>query len=125
MQTFGKCNGGGRRSASRAPVPLAAILTTITGSRCVALVDISCTGARLQASELPAPGEDLDMKIEAVRIFATVIWSSKGQCGIVFDSPLMPFEVDRLQHGATAANLHGLSIEERQARDDWLLGITR
>jgi hypothetical protein len=37
----------------------------------------------------------------------------------------MPFEVERLRRDGTAANLRGLTLEERQALEDWLLGIAR
>lgn len=125
MRAFGKCGGGGRRSAARAAVPVAAILTTLSRARCAAVLDLSCTGARLRGSDLPAANEDLEVKIEAVRAFATVVWSKDDQCGIAFESPLMPFEVERLRGTGTAANLRGLSLEEREALEDWLLGVAR
>jgi hypothetical protein len=73
----------------------------------------------------PAANEELELKIESVRAFATVVWSNGGQCGVAFDDPLMPFEVERLRRDGTAANLRGLTLEERQALEDWLLGIAR
>ena len=125
MRAFGRRGGGGRRSAARAVAPLAAILTTLSRTRCAALLDLSCTGARLRGSELPAVNEVLEVKIEAVRAFATVVWSKGDQCGVAFENPLMPFEIDRLKRAGTAANLRGLCLEERQAIEDWLLGIAR
>ena len=125
MRPFGKCGGGGRRSAARATMPLAAIITTLQRSRCVELVDLSCTGAKLRGLGLPKKGQDLEIKIETVRAFATLIWATGDQCGVCFGDPLMPFEVDRLRSAGTAANLTHLTVEERLAVDDWLLGAAR
>jgi hypothetical protein len=125
MRAFGRCGGGGRRSMARAKVPLAAILTTLQRSRCAAIVDLSCTGARLRGYGLPATGEDLELKIESVRVFGAVVWTSANQCGVRFDEPLMPFEVERLRQAGTAANLTHLSVQERLALDEWLVGAGR
>lgn len=125
MRPFGKCGGGGRRSTARAPVPLAAIITTLQRSRCVELVDLSCTGAKLRGLGLPKKGQDLEVKIETVRAFATVVWARADECGVCFYNPLMPFEVDRLRSEGTAANLSHLTVEERLAVDDWLIGAAR
>ena len=125
MSEFGKCAGGGRRTAPREAVPLAAILTTLSRSRCAALVDLSCTGARLRGDELPPADEDLEIKIETVRAFATVVWTDHHECGVAFDEPLMPFEVERLKREGTAANLAGLTVEQREALEHWLLGMAR
>lgn len=125
MRTFGKCAGGGRRSAGRTAIPLAAILTTLRRSWCAALVDLSCTGARLRGAGLPPNGEVLEIKIESVRTFGTVIWSKGDQCGLRFDEPLMPSEVERLRREGTAENLRRLSVDERLALEDWLFGAAR
>ncbi len=125
MGTFGKRGGGGRRSAARATVPLAAILTTLQRSRCVEILDLSCAGARFRGSDLPAKGEQLEMKVETVRAFGAVVWITRNQCGVEFDEPLMPFEVERLRSEGTAGNLTHLSLDERLAVDDWLLGVAR
>ena len=49
-------------------MPLAAILTTLSRTRCAAVLDVSCTGARLTGSDLPAAGDELEMKIETVAL---------------------------------------------------------
>ena len=73
MSTFGKAQGGGRRSAPREGVPLIAIFTTITRSHRALVVDISATGVRLRGDELPQKGEALDINIEDVRAFGIVM----------------------------------------------------
>ena len=124
MGDFGKCAGGGRRAAARSAVPLPAVLTTLARSRCATVVDVSSTGARLRGTDLPAGGELLEVKIGAVRAFAIVVWSSSGQCGIAFDDPIAPPEIEPLQREVAAANFTGLTPEEREALEDWILCIS-
>ena len=59
MNAFGKSAGGGRRTAPREVTPLLAVYTSVTRSHSALLVDVSNTGARLRAPELPEAGEDL------------------------------------------------------------------
>ena len=125
MTEFGKCRGGGRRSAERVEIPLPALLTTVARTHRAALLDVSCTGVRVQGSDLPHEGEDLQIKIESVRAFGTVMWVEGQQCGLAFDSPLMPFEVDSLRRQANLPRLAGLAVEDRLAAEDWLVGRTR
>jgi len=106
-------------------MPLAGILTTLEKSRCVEIIDLSCTGVKVRGMSLPAKGEELDIRIETVRAFGTVAWSRGNQCGVAFDEPLMPFEVERLRSQATAGNLTHLNLDERRAVDDWLLCVSR
>jgi len=122
MNLFGKCGGGGRRSASRSTAPLIAIFTTLTGSQSALVVDVSSTGVRLRTPNLPKMGEDLLVAIEDVRAFGTVAWSEHGECGIAFD-PALPFEDEQqLQSRASAAR--GLP-EVKAAFDSWVVGCGR
>lgn len=88
MSTFGKCQGGGRRTAKRSKVPLIAVVMTLTESRSAVVVDISATGARLRAKDLPQEGCELFLTLEGVVVFGTVAWSRRSECGIAFDGKL-------------------------------------
>jgi hypothetical protein len=123
--TFGKSTGGGRRHAARTPTPLSAVLMTVTRTANIAVVDVSCTGAHLSGCDLPERGEVVELKIEELRLFGTVAWRERNECGIGFDSSLMPFEVDRLRRKAGAPTLAALSLEDRLAIEEWLLGVSR
>jgi hypothetical protein len=125
MGEFGRSNGGGRRSAARAATPLPAVLITVTRAERATLADISCGGARLTGHDLPPKGEVLELKVEQVRVFGTVAWCDRTECGIAFDAPLMPFEVERLRRSAGIPALAQMSVDERQALEDWLLGVSR
>lgn len=125
MTAFGKCGGGGRRRASREELPLAAVVGTTKENRVMVLVDLSTTGARLRGPALPHAGEALTLKIDCVRAFGLVAWSEHGECGVEFDAPILPFEVDRLRCEAKLATLTCGSVEQRMALDDWVTGMAR
>ncbi len=123
MKIFGKSHGGGRRSAPREKAPLFALFSTITRSHRAIVVDISATGARLRGTDLPGTGDLLEVSIDGLRAFASIIWSDGRQCGIAFESPLTSAEVERLRQKVTA--VAGLSPQLKAALDDWMTGFAR
>jgi PilZ domain-containing protein len=125
MCGFGKCQGGGRRSAARTIALLSVVVTTLARSQTAVLVDVSSTGARLRGPDLPEPGDDLFIKVERTEKFATVAWSREDECGIEFDGPITDLEVEELRRTAAAASLMRLTPEERLAMEDWVLGPAR
>ena len=125
MRAFGRSNGGGRRRASGALAPLPAIFMTIARTDTAAVIDISCTGVRLRGRDLPPRGEEMELKVEEVRVFGIVAWAEDDECGVAFEAPLMPFEVDRLRRKAGVPRLAALSVEDRLALETWLVGDAR
>jgi hypothetical protein len=123
MTAFGKCNGGGRRSAPRRTAPLIVVCSSVTASYRATLVDLSATGARLSCSLLPGKGEELLLNMERIRTFATVIWLSGQEFGLAFEEALKPDEVDLLLSLGSKAN--GLGAEMRAALDIWMAGSPR
>lgn len=123
MNAFGKCSGGGRRSAPRELTPLFAIFTTVARSDRALVVDISATGARLHGDYLPSCGEALDLCVEKIRAFGTVMWARGRECGIEFDEPLNASEVTILRQRVTAQG--GLSPQLKGALEDWMTGFAR
>ena len=123
MSIFGKRKGGGRRSASRTPVPLIAVVTTLAESQSAIVVDVSSTGIRLHGADLPRKGEELFVNVEGVMAFGTVAWAADQQRGIEFDSPLCSGTEQMLRH--KVAQAAGLPPEIKAAYDDWTLGVAR
>jgi|SRR5687768_9492268 len=123
MGAFGKSVGGGRRCAARASTPLIAVLTTLVSSRSAVLVDVSSTGARVRATDLPSMGEEVIVNIERVQAFGTVVWSDSGECGIVFDPPLDADDEEYLRNLVAAAR--GLPPDIRAAFENWVAGAGR
>ncbi len=72
MSTFGRCQGGGRRSVAPEITPLTAVFTTVTKSMAAELVDVCCTGARLRCKYVPEKDEELLVSVGTVRVFGTV-----------------------------------------------------
>lgn len=124
MRAFGKAVGGGRRRASREPLPIPAVVSRIEQRQVAVLVDFSSTGARLRGSQLPPVGEPVSLTIDCVRAFGAVAWREDDLCGVAFDTPLPRFEVDRLRREATAT-LAFSTIDEKLAVDDWMSGVAR
>jgi len=123
MGAFGKSVGGGRRSSARASAPLIAVLTTLGGSRSAVLADVSSTGARVRGTDLPDMGEELNVNIDRVQAFGTVVWSDSGECGIVFDPALDPSDEEYLRN--LVATARGLPPEMKAAFENWVVGAGR
>jgi hypothetical protein len=123
MGSFGKCGGGGRRSASRQSAPLIALLSGLTRTHSAILVDLSQTGARVRGDDLPCEGEELIIAVEGFRSFASVSWNHDGECGLAFEAPLPNDDFAALC--GKASKSRGLSPEDRAAFDDWTVGLAR
>ena len=123
MGVFGKCQGGGRRTAPRQAAPLVVVITTLRDSHSAILIDLSQTGVRIRGDNLPDEGAELVVSVEALRSFGTIAWKSDGECGIAFDMPLPADVVDTIRH--KAAKGARLSPELWAAYEDWNGGIAR
>jgi hypothetical protein len=123
MSTFGKRNGGGRRGAARQPAPLIAVFTTVSRSNRATVIDVSCTGIRLQTEFPPAVGEEIFVSIEAIRAFGEVVWCNNDEFGVGFDAALCPDDAAAL--GRLGARCAGLAPEMQLALDVWMGGAPR
>ena len=121
MGAFGKCEGGGRRSAARSAAPLIGLVTTLDGTRSAVVVDVSATGARLRGRDLPHVWAEFFIHVEGVVTFGTVQWEDADDRGIAFDVPLSPDDEKLLQQKVREAG--GLPPEIKAAFDDWAVGI--
>lgn len=122
---FGKCAGGGRRSSTRAKMPLPAMIFGLGISCAVELIDVSPSGARLRGTALPRRGEDAEIEVERMRTLARVMWSRGDQCGIAFATPLPSFDLQRLRRAASLAGFSDTTVEQRRVLDDWVIGLAR
>jgi hypothetical protein len=85
----------GQRHSARARLNLPARLMTFNGTGPCTLMDLSCNGAKLAASECPRLG--------AVVLFGTVRWTGRGLFGIEFDAPVEHDEVVAMRRYADSA----------------------
>ena len=97
MRLFGKARGSGRRSGPRLKSPMAATLTAGNLQYQTVLIDISRTGARLRGRTLPATGDQLAFKADAVEARCEVVWCKDDSCGVEFETPIAAAEVQRLR----------------------------
>ena len=111
MPTFGKrVDGpGGRRTTVRKAVVLAASALGFQQSRSVVVPDLSEAGAKLQGRGLPEVGERLLINFGETGLFATVAWSRRDECGIIFDRSICARELLKLQVEADWGNVMGLA----------------
>jgi hypothetical protein len=75
----------------------------------VIVPDLSETGAKLQGRDLPSAGERLLINFGETGLFATVAWSRRDECGIVFDGQLDTRGVAQLRSEADWAKVMGLA----------------
>lgn len=120
---FGKATGGGRREVCRETAPLCVTLTTVSNSCTAELVDISATGARLQALECPSVGEEMFLAVERVKSSCTVRWTSDFEFGVQFYEPLLQTDIVSVRR--EAAKGVGVDPSMRAAMEDWVLGWAR
>lgn len=125
MRIFGKKSGGGRRTATREAMPLPASVSTIESNFITRLSDLSATGARLSGKCLPNVGQPVVLRIDRVKVFGTVAWAAKSECGIEFEEPLAPFDMSQLRREMKLAALTWRNIDEKLAIEDWANGLAR
>jgi hypothetical protein len=123
MSAFGKAKGGGRRKAERARAPLLGTLSTVGDNYRFGLVNLSSTGARVSAPDLPCEGEEVIFRADRLQSFGRVVWSHDGQCGVEFEVPILAGEVQRLRREGDLWSLVGMSADERAAAEDWQFGV--
>jgi hypothetical protein len=122
---FGKREGGGRRFGKRVDIPLPALLITMSDRHPAVLVDISLTGALLNAKDPPTKGTEIFLQVGCLDVYAKVIWKSGERCGLKFENPIRPWDVEQLRSEACSAQKAKLSAAEKGGADDWATGVAR
>jgi PilZ domain len=115
----------GRRAAGRARIVLPASVETVHGRIRIALLNLSRTGAMVEAPGLPGVGNDVILKCGDIDALGIVVWSGNGRCGIEFDEQIDEHEVIRLRRAGDETARTGVTPEQRQAAEDWTHGRTR
>ncbi len=77
-----------RRRSRRARVTCPATLFTLTGEFQGALWDMSVTGARFEAPELPGSGARAMLRWRDQKHACTVVWTDAPLCGLEFEEPI-------------------------------------
>jgi hypothetical protein len=96
-----------RRASEREPVILAGSAFGLGRSRSIIVSDLSAEGARLDARDMPAPGDDVLVVVGPFEGLATVVWRGDDRCGVQFDD-VLPGEVrDRMKSEAKWMSVAG------------------
>jgi hypothetical protein len=74
-----------RRRSARDEVVLAGSAFGLSRSRSVIVSDLSEQGARIDAHDLPMPGEDMVLVVGPLDTMGKVVWRSPDRCGVQFD----------------------------------------
>jgi hypothetical protein len=121
--SFGKRDGGGRRSAKRVTAPLPAVLITMSDRHPAILFDISEVGARLRARDAPKKGREVFLQVGDVDVYAHVVWRNGDICGLRFCDPIRGFDIHQLAF--EAGNKGRMSAAQKGGADDWKNGVAR
>jgi|SRR3954447_1480400 hypothetical protein len=96
-----------RRSSEREEVVLAGSAFGLGRSRSIIVSDLSSEGARLDARDMPAPGDDVLVVVGPFDGLATVVWRSDDHCGVHFDEVLPGETLERMKTEAKWMSVAG------------------
>jgi hypothetical protein len=122
---FGKQDGGGRRGSKRIRAPLPALLITMSDRHPAILYNISQTGARLRAKNAPPEKTELFLQVASIDVYAQVVWRRGEECGLRFEDPIRPWDIEQLRAHATKGTEATLTAAEKGGADDWATGVAR
>src|SRR6185295_18829073 len=89
-----------RRASEREEVVLAGSAYGLGRSRSIIVSDLSVEGARLDARDMPAPGDDVLVIVGPFEGLARVVWGSDDKCGVQFDDALPGETLGRMKDEA-------------------------
>jgi hypothetical protein len=95
--------GEPRRTARRKRVMLVARLSTSTAEFPVTIRDISSTGARVEARDLPSRDSVVMLKRGTFTVYGRLTWTGEGAGGVAFDEPFDDDELMEALKGMTGA----------------------
>jgi hypothetical protein len=96
-----------RRTSQREEVALAGSAYGLGRSRSIIVSDLCPEGARLDARDMPAPGDDVLVVIGPFDGLAKVVWRADDKCGVEFDEALAPEVLDRMKSEAKWMSVAG------------------
>jgi hypothetical protein len=89
-----------RRASERQEVTLAGSAFGLGRSRSIIVSDLCAHGARLDARDMPAPGDDVLIIVGPFEGLATVAWRADDRCGVRFDEAVPTEIIDRMKSEA-------------------------
>lgn len=96
-----------RRCSPREPVVLAGSAFGLSRSRSVIVSDLSAEGAKLDARDLPQPGDDLFIVVGSFDTMAKVVWRADDTYGVRFDEAASNEELAAMKREAKWMSVAG------------------
>lgn len=100
-------------------------METRTDTSRVILIDLSTTGARLLAENLPKAGTEAVLRWDKYEAFGEIVWVEGVHCGVSFFDPIPEQDVLATRELNDAARLPQDRELLRQAARHWVEGTTR
>ena len=114
----------GRRSNARLRLGIPGRLILTSGNRECLLNDLSASGARITAAELPRCGGSAFLRFLEFEVFCEVKWVRGSQCGLLFADRLPREVLVRLREFSDSFVAHDRAALARKTHD-WVMGRTR
>jgi hypothetical protein len=95
------------RGCQRELVTLAGSAFGLGRSRSIIVSDLSAEGARLDARDMPAPGDDVLVVVGPFETLATVVWRADDRCGVHFDELVAAEMIERMKSEAKWMSVAG------------------
>lgn len=96
-----------RRKSQREEVTLAGSAFGLGRSRSIIVSDLSMQGARLDARDMPAPGDDVLVIVGPYDGLAKVVWRADDKCGVEFDEAVADKTIARMKQEAKWMSVAG------------------
>lgn len=87
----------GHRRFNRLRLGVPAALVLRQGIRSCLIDDISTTGARLRIERPLGVDQTVQLSFHELQIFARVMWARGRECGLAFDTPLDPEDMQGMR----------------------------
>lgn len=88
---------------------LAASARSIGSSRTVVVTDVSVSGAKLHGRDLGSLSPNVLISVGAVDLFAKIAWTTRDECGIIFEERLEMETVTRIKREGGWAKVMGIA----------------
>lgn len=112
----------GQRTANRLRLGVSATLELSSGPRRCLIDDISATGAHLRAHGLLPKGATAVLHFHELHLYATLVWSRDGECGLRFEKQLPAEDMQGMLWITQHRELYERLCSDSRALD-WSQGI--
>jgi len=92
-----------KRKAERSSAGVVADVQTPASREPVTIVDISASGARLKSSNYPPSRQDVQLNVNGLAVFGSIVWRRDNLFGLRFDQALNEYSPEEIQEAVKTA----------------------